>query len=446
MKKTFLFICVGGDFLSIHQRIAEEGYDCISWYSPDTLKGKGSTGKGLIETVPDLFDVLFQFKEKKEDLVILIDDNGHGDLCTYLKSEGWHIVGSSKFADLAEHSRDKGNEIAKQIGLSIPPTEHFTEFKPALEYLERIKLTVGPDTRFVFKGDGVDLAGSSKTYVAKSVDDMVWYVGWIEKDQGIHNYTVDSFELQLVIDGIEVDFASWFNGSQFINNVSVCFEQKRIHGLGAAQGCMGQVVTFVPATSSNYFSNYLSKLEPILKREGQANEWAINNIVGIDDKKPYFLEFTPRFGWDSTFGELAILQDSGRSIAEFFINLAFQKPFPKGFFPTGKFSAAARLFSEAPGVKADCVTGKPVTWEKSIEKNLWWYGIRRRDDGRCEVTDNPIGVATFVADTPEGAIEGLYQMIDPNNLMITHPDLFYSETIGEKVVNSLSTLSSWETI
>ena len=152
------------------------------------------------------------------------------------------------------------------------------------------------------------------------------------------------------------------------------------------------------------------------------------------------MEFTPRFGWDSTFGELALLEDAGKSIAEFFIRIAFSKKFPKDYFPLNKYSAAVRLFSESGGTKGDEVNGKPMFIAPYLLPNFWWYSVRIRDGDRLEITDNPFGVATSVANTPEMAALEVYGLIDVHSYDFTVPDLWYSDTIGEEVTNSLKSL------
>lgn len=436
MKPSFLFINLSGDFLGVQQRIQDEGYDCYAWYSKDSIKGKGCAGKGLVTIVPDHYDVIKDFSDKKNELVIMVDDNAHGNEMDHLRSVGYHVIGSSEFSDTAEHERELGNALAKLLGLNLPPTFEFKDFASGLKFLD----TQLPEQRFVFKANGVDLAGSSKTYVSKNLEDAKWFVAWVEKDQDVHAYTVDSFILQEVIEGVEVDFACWFDGENFAPAIGITFEQKKVKGLGAAQGCMGQIFFYIDANSTPAKA-YFDRLAPILRRNKTGpNEWAINTIVAYEDEFPYFLEFTPRFGWDSTFGELALLEDAGKSIAEFFIRIAFSKKFPKDYFPLNKYSAAVRLFSESGGTKGDEVNGKPMFIAPYLLPNFWWYSVRIRDGDRLEITDNPFGVATSVANTPETAALEVYGLIDVHSYDFTVPDLWYSDTIGEEVTNSLKSL------
>ncbi len=438
MKPSFLFLNFGGDFLGIQMRIQEEGFECHGFYDSTTLKGKGKAGKGLVELVDDPFDIINKYVDHPDDLIILIDDNSKGSMCDSLRSMGFPVIGSSEISDKYEHEREKGNELASKIGISLPDTETFNDFPKALEFLAK----EDKNEKFFFKGDGVDLAGSSKTYGAKNVDDMVRYLNWVQKDQGEHNYIVEKFELQRIVDGIEVDISSWFNGKEFSDIGALCFEQKKLEGLGAAQGCYGQVITYIPLEDP--YGTYFSKLRPEVSKGG-ANEWAINAIVSSTDRQPYFLEWTPRFGWDSTFGELALLQEKGIRISEFFIRIAYKRPFPKNFFPIGRFSAAARIFSESPGTPGKDVCGKPLWIDPSIEKDCWFYSVKK-DEDQLVLTDTCFMVVTACGDTPEEAVAKLYNILDPKNDYITTPDIFYSKNIGKGVSDSIRALSEYNII
>ncbi len=435
-KRAFLFLNVDGTFLGIAQRVQAEGHQVFCWYN-DELKREGcETGEGMVKLVDDPFDVINDFKDKKNDLIILVDDNSQGDLCDYLQSEGWKVIGSSHLADELEHDRGEGNKLAETLGLHLPPRQEFTDLQSAKDYLTELAKK-HPDAKLVFKGDGAKLAGGAKTYLSHDVADMLWFIDWIEKDQATHHYEVEKCHIQLVIDGLEVDYSVYFNGAQYAPALGVTFEQKRIHGLGAAQGCLGQIFCWGEASKEPYFIKYFPKLQETIIGSNSA-EWAINNI--IDEKnQPYFLEFTPRFGWDAVIGQLALLEDAGKSIADFFIHLADKLPFPRDYFPYYKYSIAVRLFSEGIGMEGKEVRGKPIHWSPEIEHNLWWYSLKMKD-GDYQITDNPIGVATACGNTIPEVMDKVYAMLDPKAGKLITPDLFYSETIGENVEGDIAKL------
>lgn len=440
-KKKFLFLNLWGPFLGIADRIHKEGYECFSWYkSHESEEEKSESGKGIINIVDDYFDIINQFKDHKDELIILIDDNSKGDMMDYLMNEGWNVVGSSHFSDKAEHDREFGMKLAEKIGLDNPPYKSFNDFNEGKRFVQTMAKS-HPEASFVFKADGADMAGGSKTYVARNMADLLWFIEWVEKDQQAKNYKVDKFELQSKIDGVEADYASWFNGEKLLPYFAFTMEEKKIHGLGAAVGCLGQIVTFGDS-SNKYYQDYLLKLQPYLAKNKGMNEWAINNIVSEKDHLPKFLEFTPRHGWDSTIGEFSILKDAGRSIGDFYSRLVEKKEFPKGYFPMNKFSAAVHLYSENINADSKAVCGKPIHWDKRIEDKLWFYNIKE-EDGNCVVTGSDIGVAACVGNSVEEAVAKVYKLVSPKNNFLATPDLFYSEYIGERSPEVINKLKKW---
>lgn len=434
-KPTFYLYNIGGDWLGIQLRLQEEGFKTVAYYDLKELKDKKRPGNGLIECVDDEWKPINDFKDHKDDLIIIMDDNGKGNMADFLRSEGYPVIGSSCFSEHVEYDRGAGNDLAEGIGLNLPPTHHFTEFSAAEAFLS----TQDPMTGFFFKGDGYDLAGSSKTYGAKNVEDMQRYLTWVAADCVKKGLTIDSFELQETVDGIEIDVARWYDGNTFAPTSVICFEQKKTGGLGAAQGCMGQVITYMPVMEP--YGTYFKRLQPSLDKTGP-NEWAINALVSHTDRQPYFLEWTPRFGWDATFGELALLQDAGISLSQFFMRLAYGRGFPDGWFPVGRYSAALRLFSEYPGTPPENVCGKPLWVDPSIEKNVWFYGVNKEED-TYTITDCAFAVITACGDTPEEAIAAVYAMADPKAGLITTPDLFYSHSVGKGVPDAIRTLKGY---
>jgi phosphoribosylamine-glycine ligase len=431
-----------GCFLGIAQRLEAEGRQVFSFYHSSCEKYSGYAGKGMVNIVDDFYDVLNQFRDKKDDLIILVDGNKDGDQWDYLRSEGWHVVGSSHMTEELEHVREDGEKLAKTLDLEIPTSVSFNDFAAARKFLEKTKAE-DISQGLVFKGDGFEMAGGSFTHVAGTIDEMIEWVDWVNEQQSQGRCKVEKFMFQEVVEGIEVDFAAWFNGKQFAPALFVDFEQKRIHGLGAPTGCTGQIEFFLDYKKEPYFAKHFPQLLPAVNGDVPV-EWAINNIVSDEDHKPYFLEFTPRFGWDSTIGELAILQDAGKSIAEFFECIALGKNFPKNFFPYKRYSCTIRLHSRGIWCEPDDCKGRPISWKPEYDNNFWWYAVKQRKDSEAhELTSNLVGCATACGDTPEESMAKVYEIIDPKNGNITVPDLFYSETIGEGVSDYIKKLKSW---
>ena len=446
-KPKFILYNQYGLLLPIAQRLEAEGFECFSYYAAgchtEGYVGKDG-GKGMINIIDDFYDSIIDLKEEKDNVVIIIDDNGRGDEMDNLRNEGWHVVGSSSMTDQYEYNRDDGDSLAKKIGLNISPAVTFSDFGKAQAFLKK-QLSKNKELKLVFKGDGADMAGGSYTYLANNIPEMIKFLDWVGRKQAAGGCKVEKFKFQRIVDGLEADFSCWSNGDKFAPEMAVDFEQKKIHGLGKAEGCLGNIVTFLDPTQQPYFKNHLAKLLPEIKG-GVATEWAINNIVEESTHKPFFLEFTPRHGWDSTQGELALLEDAGKLIGEFYYRLAFKLPFPKGFFPYNRYSCTVRFYTGGIGEEPEKVAGKPIFWDKKFEKNLWWYSIKKRDDGEHEITGNPVGCAVFCGNTPDEAMKKCYAFLDPKKDYLMLPDIFYSENIGEGVSDEIKQLKEWKII
>ena len=428
MKPTFLLYNIGICFLGLATRLQEEGYEVYSYYDKDTLEGGKIPGKNMIECCSDPFKIMHEFKDNPKKLIILVDDNGEGCKWELIKKLGFPVVGVGSFNDIAEHDREMGNKIAGKVGLSRPKRTKFTDFEAAYNFLD----SQDPETKYVVKFDGFDLGGGSFTYLAKDTEDMKTYLAWAKGCCEAKNVKADSFTLQEIIDGTEVDYEMWYDGSKFLDFVGVTFEEKKQHDLGAAEGCLGQVYFLVDPKESKYKTDFMDKLEPIISQNKVApGSWAINNIVG-EDGKPYYLEFTPRHGWDATISLWSLLVDAGHSLGDFYERLAYGTSFPDGYFPFDRVSCAVRIYSMGIG-RANCdVAGRPLFFNESLKDNFYFYNISCDEQGQYVVTGNPVGVAVAVADSIEEARAKVYELVNPENKNILTPDMVYSESVGER--------------
>ena len=427
MYPTFLFLNIGGDFLSIAQRIKEAGYPIFFYKSKGQAKGREDSGIGIFdkkEMVDDFYEIIN--KIPPEQLIILIDDNSLGDEMDFLKNQGYTVIGGSAFGDKIEYSRSLGTKLMRKIGLNVPDEHSFESINDGIKFLEGQT----EDARFVFKPDGDEFAGSSKTYTGRNKQDLLDYMEWIKTNSEEKHYTIKKFLLQEFIEGIEADFSAYFNGYDFMEG-SICIdieEKKSADGnKGEATGCMGNILMFVE--KSKYFTEYISKLAPALRNVNYIGQISINNIFAYGNGKykegqPYGLEFTPRFGWDAHLTELAIMQDAGIAPCEFYIALANQEPFD---FPHGKVGCGIRVYSGSVNLKKDDVSGRIMSFPSSIEKNLWFYSISKKND-KYIIEDNPVTVVNTVGKNLKKTIEECYSMTKKINL----PDPYYRMEIGQR--------------
>src|ERR1035437_7975926 len=128
-KRTFIFINVGGDWEGIAQRVKAEGHSIYNFRTKDQTKGRSDTDVGIFtpkERIDDKFEILNKFRDKKEEVIIIYDDNGYGDECDYLRFEGWKVISGAPFADKIEYERGTGLNVMKGLGLNLPDEKSFT--------------------------------------------------------------------------------------------------------------------------------------------------------------------------------------------------------------------------------------------------------------------------------------------------------------------------------
>lgn len=439
--KTFLFLNISGDFESIAMRVKAEGNPIYYYKNPRTqAKGREDTGVGIFdkkEIIDDFWEVLN--KESKDNLIIVVDDNGQGDMLEYLRNDGWKIIGGNSFADKIEHERGAGTKLMGKLGLGLPEEHNFNNLNEGISFVE----SQDDDYRAVFKPEGENFAGSSKTYTGKNRDDLIGFMKWMINDSKEKHYSVEKFLLQEFIDGIECDFAGYFNGEEFLPCVILDIEEKKSGdgNKGEAVGCAGNII--LTLEKSRYFDEYLVKLTPLLKKTGYVGEISINNIFAYGNEKyqegmPYGLEFTSRFGWDAAMNELCIIEESGGSIAEFYEKLVYKQPYK---FPYNMFSCGVRVYTGSVSLKKDEVAGRYFSYDKSIENNLWFYSVSKSDEG-YRVEDNPLLCVNTANKSLQNCIDECYKKLDK----LYVPDIYFRNQIGQRASKVLRFLHKYEWI
>jgi hypothetical protein len=195
---------------------------------------------------------------------------------------------------------------------------------------------------------------------------------------------------------------------------------------------MGQVIKVIPAKETFYFHEYLKKLEPVLQEFGYVGEWDFNNIYSPEEEKFYALEHTPRFGWDSTMGEYALLN---KGIGEFFIRLAKREPI-KNFFSYDDISYATRLYIGSVDTKQEDVDGTMFWYDKSLEDNFWHYSVKKGEDDNLLVTDNPVSVFVLRGQDYYELQSQSFNILKSDKVIL--PDMYFRPDIATRYPESIS--------
>jgi phosphoribosylamine--glycine ligase len=293
-----LFYSLWGDGGGIAYQCQREGAQ-VDLYIKDPFYRKQQIG--LIPHVESVEEGL----RNKPDFIVF-DLNGEGTFADHLRKQGWKVVGGSALADKLEEDRSYGAKVAKQYGIATPEQTEFKNIESALAYVKKTK------EPYALK---VDNGTEASSYVAKDFEDMVGYIEQLKEEGGIK--AGQTFILQEVISGEEVSTECWFaDGVPIPNSINSTWETKKLHAgeLGVRTGCEVSVVTHYRSNRPRLYEETVGKLLPLMKHSKWTGAIDVNAIVSEKDKKPYFLEFTPRIGYSAIYGYMAIL---GLPISEF---------------------------------------------------------------------------------------------------------------------------------
>lgn len=307
------------------------------------------------------------------------------------------VIGSSSWTEHIELDRVAGFELAKRCGMGIPEYKEFNSLKAGVKFLQ------GSADKWVFKPLGnkdLDLTYPD-TFKGELLDMLSYNLPDRFKTDSV-NYILQKF-----VDGIEVSSELWWNGDEFCNPNRTLEDKKLASGnTGPATGSQSNTVWMCENMDGPVFKQ-MQKLKPYLERSGYLGPIDANCIID-EVGKPWFLEWTPRFGWSALYCFLSFVPDG--QISSFFLN-DFKAVFKGGF-------VASQLISLYPYPNVDKT--QLDTWTKGNLINhplnlsgMWWQDVYQDDEGKLRVcgSDGIIGVYTNHADTLEDSITGLHKKI-----------------------------------
>jgi len=291
----FLIVSKEADTLALAIRLQDEGNE-VEFYCAHPKRKH--VGKGLVKLVDN-----FQ-KHLERDKIIVFDMSGYGKIADKLKKAGYPVFGGSSVADRMELDRYFFSQLLKTAGVHIPRTYKFTSFKEAIKFVENTK------QRYVFKPH--QNMNTALTYVSTNYEEMIYFLE--HESRQIHRKI--EFELQLYIEGIEVDCEVWFNKGEPVEPFNITFERKKelTGDLGRNTGSQINIVKVIPGEFPLYRQT-LKKLIPFLKEVEYTGPLDVNFIVS--GGTPYGLEASPRLGYDAFWCLTELLkQDVGKLISD----------------------------------------------------------------------------------------------------------------------------------
>ena len=273
------------DLGDMYHRLAEAGHE-IRVYIADA--NAGDVFGGMLDVIPNWQAELDWVRDAGESGAVLFESATNGAVQDALRAKGYQVIGGSALGDRLEADRAYGQQVLRDLGLSIVRSTPFDDFTTAIEF---VKASPG---RYVFKSNGADTL-RSRNYVGEmqSGADMIALLG-LHRAQWAESTRPD-FVLMDYIDGVEVGVGAYFNGSVFLHPACLDWEHKRFFpgDLGELTGEMGTIVTYRGA--ERIFELTLARMERRLAASGYCGYINLNLIANEEGLWP--LEFTSRFGY-----------------------------------------------------------------------------------------------------------------------------------------------------
>ena len=300
----FAFYDAYGGALSFVARVLDEGHDALLYIDPgkpyqdDLLH----IGEGLVPKEQD-FEAWNEWCKQPDTIVVFCGNSEDNDNTAVradsLRAAGVPTIGGGKFCHKLEHDRLFGTEIAERAGAMIPPFEEFNSLSECKKWAQKLG-----DVEVYFKSD--KFIDSDATYGAKNGDDLVTFLDYLGTKTKNNIHCI----VQQKIDGVAYSTGQWWNGQAFIGPFEQTIEHKKLMNgdVGPSTGCSMNVVWFAP-TSKAADSLGWENLATIF-RENQAPP-GLYDINAVIDKKgqAWFLEWTPRFGYDSELTSFRLISD-----------------------------------------------------------------------------------------------------------------------------------------
>lgn len=407
----FLFFSCYGESLPIAWRLMQEGAECKVYLHQPTHKGnyQGLVPKvnldGLKAAVKwaDLviFDITRANNKTKQDLALLklfglpLKSKGvFGPVADKLKKHT-QVIGAAAWCEEMELDRAAGAELARNLGLHLPPSQEFTSLKAGAKFLEAHQ-----DRLWVFKPHGnLDL---DLTYVEKYSGELLG-----KMKNGFSGRLGDSvhFLLQEKIEGTLVSTEAWWSGAEFVHfNHTVEDKEFLTDGLGPNVGSMLNAV-WLKQNPDGFLVKELRGLAPYLKSAGYVGPWDINCIVR--DGVPYYLEHTPRLGYDAFYCLLTLWQDS--------LTTFFTQGFKGSFFPglaVGIRISIPPYPYASPALLKTYARDVPIAHTLQGTPDVWWEDVYLGTGGlKCAGSDGILGVVTARGKTLGEAVNRVYRTV-----------------------------------
>jgi phosphoribosylamine--glycine ligase len=290
--------------LSFWLRLQAEGCKVLVWNQD---KEQQQVGTGLVPTCSTwakLLDWAKQGALANQPTVVLFDSSGMGEQADEARRWGLLVVGGGKFCDKLEKDRSYGFEIAKNCGATLPSYVDFKSFQEARQWAQKL-----PQEESVYwKSDR--FLESDATKSATGGQQLSEYLDSVIRRFGPRGECM----VQQKIDGVPLSTARWWNGRAFVGPYEGTIEHKKCWNddIGPATGCAFNAVWFYADEPDIALKLGFSNLTQVFLREQAPPGIYDMNAIAGEDGEAYFLEWTPRFGYDSEPTSLCLWESASQ--------------------------------------------------------------------------------------------------------------------------------------
>lgn len=403
-----IVISNSGEFLPIVWRLKREGTDVQIYVHQSKYKNNykdilpkirlSELKKKLLKTDIVIFDMTHVNEKTKQDIALLKlfglkkgSPSVFGPVADKLKKDH-KIIGSSELTETIELDRIKGIELAERIGFAIPEYHSFKTLAEGIKFLKSRK------DLWCFKplnNRDVDL-----TYVEKFAGELVTKM---QDEYKTRCGEKIDYILQKKVKGIELSTEVWLNKGPVHFNHTLESKHLLNSDLGPLIGSQSNTVWV--KKDKGLLSAELSGLSEHLRDyQGPCD---VNCIISEFDKKPYFLEWTPRFGYDAFFALTTLIRGS---LTRFLTN-----DFKCDFYDD--FAAAERLTIppfpyNTPRLLRDFALDVSILEDLNNKAFFAEDVYRKNGQLKCAGADGILGPVAAKANTIGGAWGNVYRILD----------------------------------
>lgn len=424
----FAIYSLWGLSLSWWKRLQDEGNEVLVYIQNELPK---RVGDGIVPKTAN-FAQWVMWGKSKPGTVFFFDNTGAGKKADALRKQGCLVVGGCEFFDKLEDKREWSEDLHKSLGILAPESKAFSSVTDAITYAQEA------GTPQVFKPEAN--TDCSLTYVSEDTEDMVRFLEFFKHKYGNNKKNL----MQEKLEGFALSTARWWNGKSFVGPYQATIEHKKFlnNDKGPATGCSFNTVWFYQNESPKIGQDLSWDLlnEPFRKYNAAPGIYDINALLNEKDGKPYFLESTPRLGYDSETTSQKGIKDLGKLL----YNLAVALPV-EDLFDTSTYLCSVKLSVPPYPYEAGL---EEIPYEKtSSESPIWGYdglwakhfvGYGLRFDPQVGlVTADPsgwVGLSAAVGTTPLAPFDDCYEFLDK---VLKIPNLQYRTDAKDRVEEDL---------